>query len=73
MNSINLLIIEKLESNPLILIGCFVILGTILLHIPFEAALRYKNHALLWFCFISANGVIAFSEIIVKIIHYSDN
>jgi|GEM_PF-1047550 len=53
-------------SNSIIIIGGLVISGTILLHMPFEAALRYKNHALLWFCFISANGIITASGKIVK-------
>lgn len=52
--------------NSIIITGSFIILGTILLHIPFEAALRYKNHALSWFCFISANGIITISEKIAK-------
>ncbi|WP_039764819.1 MULTISPECIES: ArnT family glycosyltransferase [unclassified Caldicellulosiruptor] len=57
-----MLTIKRGGLKPVILIGCFIILGTILLHIPFEVALRYKNHALLWFCFISANGIVTISE-----------
>ncbi|WAM31378.1 hypothetical protein [Caldicellulosiruptor naganoensis] len=55
-------------TNPLPLIGCFIILGTILLHIPFEVALRYKNHSLIWFCFIAAQGIINGGSLITKIL-----
>ena len=47
--------IRKKDFYAAILIGCLFILGTIALHIPFEAALRYKNHAVLWLCLLAAS------------------
>jgi len=44
-------------TNLLIIMVCFIILGTILLYIPFEVALRYKNHNLICFCFIAAQEI----------------
>jgi len=42
------------EVRLILLLGCLIVLGTAALHIPFEAAMRYKNHAVLWMAVFSA-------------------
>lgn len=46
--------IKNRSFNPVFLTGFLFMLGTVALHIPFEAALRYKNHAALWLCILAA-------------------
>lgn len=40
------------------LLACLVLLGIVAFHIPFETALRYKNHGMLWLCFLGADGAL---------------
>lgn len=43
-------------------LGCLVLLGTVALHLPFEAAMRYQNHVMLWLCLMAADGAARFAQ-----------
>ncbi len=47
---------------PLSVMAALIVLGTLVLHIPFEAAMRYHNPALLWLVFFAAEGVCLFRK-----------
>lgn len=48
---------KKKDIKSIMILGSLIILGTVALHIPFEAAMRYKNHTTVWLCFLAAQGV----------------
>jgi len=50
--------IKKQDFRIVIILSSLIILGIVVLHIPFEAQMRYKNHALIWLCFIASNSKI---------------
>lgn len=51
--------IKKQDFKIIIILSALIILGIVALHIPLEAQMRYKNHALIWLCFIASNSKIS--------------
>ena len=48
--------LKQKSPKYILILGCLILLGTVILHIPFEVAMRYKNHVLIWFCFLAADS-----------------
>jgi 4-amino-4-deoxy-L-arabinose transferase-like glycosyltransferase len=50
--------LKRAHYSDIVILSCLMIIGTVLLHIPFEAAPRYHNNALVWLCFPAAQSLM---------------